>query len=197
MATKRTRKTEPGESKYTDPALRERLKDELMASDRGGRPGHWSARKSQFLAAEYERQGGGYTTKQKGGAARALDEWTAEDWGTEGGDARARHGRTTERYLPKAVWNALSTEDRAEAERTKEAASRRGEDRVEWPPAVKRAMEQFEADRTKTTKTTKTEGGRGHEPTKADLLARARELGVAGRSRMTKAQLADAVRAAR
>lgn len=196
MATKRTRKAAGGSkdaaSKYTDPALREKLKNDLMASDKGGRRGHWSARKSQLLAAEYERHGGGYTTNEKDGAARALDEWTDEDWSTASGDARARHGRTTERYLPKAVWNALSDEDRAEAERTKEAASRRGEGHVEWPPAVKRAMERFTAE-----KKDKKGGRRADGPTKADLLAEARKLGVAGRSKMTKARLAEAVRAAR
>ena len=42
------------EEKYTDPELRERLKEEIMQSDKGGEPGHWSARKSQLLVREYE-----------------------------------------------------------------------------------------------------------------------------------------------
>ena len=48
------------EQKYTDPDLREEIKDEIKQSDKGGRPGQWSARKSQLLAREYERRGGGY-----------------------------------------------------------------------------------------------------------------------------------------
>ncbi len=35
-----------------------------MQSDKGGKPGEWSARKSQLLVQEYEKQGGG--NKQKG-----------------------------------------------------------------------------------------------------------------------------------
>lgn len=132
------------EEKYTDPDLRAKIKDELMASDKGGEPGHWSARKSQLLAAEYERQGGGYKGEKDDGA-KSLDRWTKEDWETMDGDERARHGDTTERYLPKAVWNMLSDEEKAEAERTKEAASEKGETRVAWPDAVKRAIEKFEA----------------------------------------------------
>ena len=39
---------------YTDPALRERLKEETKAGDKGGQPGQWSARKSQLLARRYK-----------------------------------------------------------------------------------------------------------------------------------------------
>ena len=48
------------EHKYTDPALRARLKDAVVAGDKGGKPGQWSARKAQLLKQEYERAGGGY-----------------------------------------------------------------------------------------------------------------------------------------
>ena len=34
------------EQKYTKPDLRRRLKDEIMQSDKKGKPGQWSARKS-------------------------------------------------------------------------------------------------------------------------------------------------------
>ena len=37
---------------YTDPELRARLKEEIKAGDRGGKPGRWSARKSQLLTHE-------------------------------------------------------------------------------------------------------------------------------------------------
>ncbi len=49
------------ENKYTKPELREKIKQELMQSDKGGKKGQWSARKSQLLVKEYEKQGGGYT----------------------------------------------------------------------------------------------------------------------------------------
>ena len=48
------------DSKYTKPGLRERIKDRIMASSKGGKPGQWSARRSQMLAQEYEKAGGGY-----------------------------------------------------------------------------------------------------------------------------------------
>jgi hypothetical protein len=48
------------EEKYTDPELREKIKEEIKASGKGSEPGQWSARKSQLLVKEYEKAGGGY-----------------------------------------------------------------------------------------------------------------------------------------
>ena len=48
------------DNKYTKPELRERIKDRIMASSKGGKPGQWSARRSQLLVQEYEKAGGGY-----------------------------------------------------------------------------------------------------------------------------------------
>jgi hypothetical protein len=36
----------PGDEKYTDPEVREQLREEVKAPDKGGRPGQRSARKS-------------------------------------------------------------------------------------------------------------------------------------------------------
>lgn len=45
---------------YTKPAMRKRLYQKILAGDKGGRPGQWSARKAQMLAREYKANGGGY-----------------------------------------------------------------------------------------------------------------------------------------
>ena len=45
---------------YTKPALRKRIFEKIKAGGKGGKPGQWSARKSQMLAKEYKDQGGGY-----------------------------------------------------------------------------------------------------------------------------------------
>jgi len=66
---------------YTKPGLREKIKDQIMQSNKGGKPGQWSARKSQMLAQKYEASGGGYkgpkTNKQE-----SLSRWTKEKWMT-------------------------------------------------------------------------------------------------------------------
>jgi hypothetical protein len=69
-------------SKYSKPELRERIKDRIMASSKGAKPGQWSARKSQLLVQEYEKAGGGY----KGGTGekqKDLEKWGREDWKTK------------------------------------------------------------------------------------------------------------------
>jgi len=45
---------------YTKPKLRERLFRQILAGDKGGKPGEWSARKAQLLAKKYKAEGGGY-----------------------------------------------------------------------------------------------------------------------------------------
>lgn len=45
---------------YTKPTLRKQIFERIKAGNKGGAPGQWSARKSQFLAREYKASGGGY-----------------------------------------------------------------------------------------------------------------------------------------
>jgi hypothetical protein len=134
------------EEKYTDPELRRRLKEEILHSDKGGKPGQWSARKSQILVREYEAHGGGYLSDQRDEAAQHLEEWQEQDWQTESGGDRARDGKVTQRYLPKAVWDKLTDQEKEEAERVKEEASKKGIQHVDWTPAVKRAMHDYEQE---------------------------------------------------
>ena len=46
--------------RYSKPAVRERLKNQIMSGSKGGNPGQWSARKAQLLAVQYKKAGGGY-----------------------------------------------------------------------------------------------------------------------------------------
>ena len=45
---------------YTKPTMRKTLFEKIKAGSKGGDPGEWSARKSQLLASEYKKKGGGY-----------------------------------------------------------------------------------------------------------------------------------------
>jgi hypothetical protein len=69
-------------SKYTKPELRERIKDRIMESSKAGKPGQWSARKSQLLVQEYEKAGGGYKGG-KGEGQKSLEKWGKEKWQTK------------------------------------------------------------------------------------------------------------------
>ena len=119
MAAKSPEKT------YTDPALRQRLKDEIRQGDKGGRPGQWSARKSQLLVHEYEKAGGGYLSDTPTEAQEHLREWTGEKWTTQDGQPAAQ-ADGMHRYLPKEVWDKLSPEEKAATEQKKHKADADG-----------------------------------------------------------------------
>lgn len=112
-------------ARYTKPELREQIKEEIQASDRGGKKGQWSARKSQLLTKEYQRRGGGYVGPRDE-RQKALQRWGAEDWQTKEGATRARRDGETSRYLPKQAWEELSEEERRATDRKKREASRTG-----------------------------------------------------------------------
>ena len=130
--------------KYTDPDLRARLKDEVQADDKGGKPGQWSARKAQLLKAAYEREGGAYLG-EKDATQQHLSRWSEEDWQTSDGGADARTGSEQEkggaskRYLPKAAWDELSDEEKRETDAQKAEGSAHGEQFVANPDAAKQA----------------------------------------------------------
>ena len=69
-------------STYSKPELRENIKDRIMAGSKGGKPGQWSARRSQLLAQEYEKAGGGYKGG-KGEGQKSLEKWSKEKWQTK------------------------------------------------------------------------------------------------------------------
>jgi hypothetical protein len=134
------------EEKYTDPELREKLKEEIKQSDKGGNSGQWSARKAQLLAREYEKQSGGYKG-EKDTAQKHLAEWTEEEWQTKEGDANARQEDVeTKRYLPKKAWENMSEEEREETERKKREGSRQGKQYVGNTDEAKKARAEAQGE---------------------------------------------------
>jgi len=168
-------------TKYTDPELRERLKKRIMKSDKGGRPGQWSARKSQLLVNAYEKQGGGYRGK-KDARSKSLEKWQDEEWQTKEGSGHADTGKKMKRYLPEKAWHLLTPEQkRATDEKKKQGKGQH----VPNIPAARAA-------RSYVTR---------HDPTllrqeqlgrlrKKELVAIARDYDVHGRSKMNKNALA-------
>jgi hypothetical protein len=121
--------------------------------------------------AEYKKRGGGY----EGGkdADNSLHQWTEEDWGTKSGK---ESGKTGERYLPKKAREALSDEEYSRTTAKKRADTNKGK--------------QFSAQPNDVAAKTRTY--RDHR-TKSDLYAEAKKRDIAGRSRMSKGQLARAL----
>lgn len=127
---------------YTRPALRESLKAQILAGDKGGLPGQWSARKAQMLAQQYKAQGGGYLGP-KSPTQQSLERWTSEDWTTidrgkaERYDAQGR--LVMKRYLPAKAWAMLSPAERQATDQAKVQASRLGIQFVKNTPAAEQA----------------------------------------------------------
>ena len=136
---------------YTNPELREKVKQEVLAGDKGGRAGQWSARKAQMVAHEYEAQGGGYK-HPRNAAQKSLKEWGDEHWHTADGK-HASQGDVTHRYLPDAAWKELSPEERKKTDRKKVAGSEQGKQFVantaRAAKARKHATESSELERTR------------------------------------------------
>lgn len=108
------------EDEYTDPELRERLKEEIKTSGKGGKKGQWSARKSQLLVQEYEKAGGGYRQGGKrSGSQKQLEEWQDQSWQTKEGKSAARGKKSTARYLPEHAWELLSKKEREQTDTKK------------------------------------------------------------------------------
>lgn len=122
---------------YTKPKLRERIKRDVMAGSKGGKPGQWSARKAQIVAQRYEKAGGGYSG-EKTKAQSSLSKWTGEKWRTSDRKPAIRKGGTT-RYLPDKAWNQLSASERAATNRKKRKASKQGKQFVQNTPAAAKA----------------------------------------------------------
>jgi hypothetical protein len=132
------------EDKYTHPELREEIKEELKASDKGGKEGQWSARKSQLLTQEYEKRGGGYKG-EKGEPQKDLEKWTEEEWQTSEGDADARQDGETRRYLPKKAWENMSEEEKEQTESKKREGSKQDQQYVANTEEAKQARKQAAA----------------------------------------------------
>jgi hypothetical protein len=123
---------------------------------------------------EYKKRGGGY----RGGKDphNHLVEWGEEHWGTRSGKPS---GETGERYLPEKVREALTDEEYRRTTAAKRRDTRAGKQFSAQPEDVAR-------------KAAKYRDGPG-EPTKAELMERARKHNIHGRSRMSKAELERAL----
>ena len=162
----------------TDPKLWEKVKAEVTAGDKGGEPGQWSARKAQLAVNAYKHAGGGYAGEKD--PHNHLVEWAKEDWGTGSGEPS---GQTGERYLPKAAREHLTPDEYARSTAKKRADTKKGKQFSAQPKDVAKKTAPFH------------EGGAGGGAgqTRAALYEEAKRRNVAGRSKMTKAQLVKAL----
>ncbi|KIX94777.1 uncharacterized protein Z520_09467 [Fonsecaea multimorphosa CBS 102226] len=155
--------------KYTDPNLRDEIKEDIQQSDKGGAPGQWSARKAQMMAKEYKNRGGGYKTdkKDQDESQKHLSKWTEEEWQTKEGSGYAKKDDgTRKRYLPKKAWEDMSEKEKEQTDQKKQKESKQGKQFVQNTPRAKSARkkasdeENAAHEQREKKETTKDEGGR-------------------------------------
>lgn len=129
---------------YTKPALRNSIKNRIMAGSKGGRPGQWSARKAQMVAMAYRKAGGGYRTGKPSRKQRSLKKWTKQRWRTSDGKKAGRDGKMR-RYLPNKVWNRLSPSQVAATNRKKLQGDKKGRQFVKNTETVAKASAKYRA----------------------------------------------------
>ncbi|KAJ5162523.1 hypothetical protein N7492_007915 [Penicillium capsulatum] len=141
----------PPKGKYTDPELRNEVKEEIHQGDKGGKPGQWSARKvpvlrrAQMMASEYKKRGGGYQTSKEDQdeTQQHLNQWTDEKWQTKEGSGTARQNDDTrQRYLPKQAWEQMNDEEKEDTEQKKVEGSKKGQQYVSNTGEAKSARQQ-------------------------------------------------------
>ena len=169
-----------GTAERTDPGLWEKVKADVTAGDKGGNPGQWSARKAQLAVAEYKKAGGGY--KGRKSADNHLSQWTREEWGTKSGKDSLETG---ERYLPKAAREHLSGSEYQRTTEKKRADMRKGKQFSRQPKDV--------AEKTAHDRDTGRPDASLSDLPLAELRKRAADRDIAGRSKMTKADLVKAL----
>ena len=167
-----------GTAEKADPKLWEKVKTEVTESDKGGKPGQWSARKAQLAVHEYKEEGGQY--KGEKSADNHLTQWSEEEWGTKSGEPS---GKTGERYLPKEARDHLTKEEYARTTKKKRADTRKGKQHSAQPEDV--------AHKTAPYRDTGHEGASGD--TRAALYEQAKAKNIPGRSKMSKDDLARAL----
>jgi hypothetical protein len=162
-------------AKKTDPKLWEKVKEEVIAGDKGGEPGQWSARKAQLAVHDYKEEGGGYVGEKSDD--NSLAQWSKESWDTKSGKDSAETG---ERYLPEKAREKMSDDDYKKSSDKKRADTAKGEQYSKQP---KHAAEI-------------TKEARLEELSVKELRHKAGAVDITGRSKMNKAALIHALTAA-
>ncbi len=156
----------------SDPKLWDKVKNKVEAGDKGGKPGQWSARKAQLAVHDYKEAGGGYEGEKS--ADNHLSQWTKEEWATKSGK---KSEDTGERYLPKKAREKMSDAD------YKKTSAKKRADTVEG--------KQFSKQPAKAAATTAE--ARLESLPVAELRKKAAAAHIAGRSKMVKAALIQAL----
>lgn len=117
--------------------LWEKIVEEVRADEKGGKKGEWSARKAQMAVRIYKERGGGYTTKK---SENSLEKWTKQDWDYVNPSDAKKPRDQRGRYLPASVREKLTKSEKAETNRKKREATKKGKQYASYSRAVARMV---------------------------------------------------------
>lgn len=135
--TYRKRKSKFGRqvAKRTDEKLWRRIQQKYHKSNKGGKPGQWSARKAQLAVQEYKKKGGKYVGNNR--KKTDLHKWTKEYWGTRSGRPSIQGKKASgERYLPRKAREALSKKEYKRTTAAKRRGIKKGKQFVRQPKKI-------------------------------------------------------------
>lgn len=123
---------------HANKELWERIKNKVMADDKGGRKGEWSAIKAMIASKEYKKAGGTYIGKKD--TSKGLLKWIGEDWRTKSGKPSLQTG---ERFLPAKAIQALSAEQYKRTSAIKKRDTKKGKQFSKQPKDIEDIVDRF------------------------------------------------------
>ena len=129
-------------AKKSNPKLWDRIVSQVKAGSKGGDAGEWSARKAQLATKKYKDAGGGYEGKKS--SSNSLSKWSKQDWRTsDGSPSKSTDRKSVKRYLPDKAWKSMTKEEKAAANRSKDAGDKKGKQHVPLPKSVKKKVDKY------------------------------------------------------
>jgi hypothetical protein len=128
----------PTTAKRDDENLWQRVKAKILAGNRGGNPGQWSARKAQLAVKEYKDAGGGYIGEKD--PDNSLTRWTEQKWTTRSGKKSLESG---ERYLPEDAIKNISKKEYEKTSRAKSKGMKKGIQFVKQPKEISDKVKKY------------------------------------------------------
>ena len=122
-------------AKRSNEKLWRSIQQKYYKSNKGGKPGQWSARKAQLAVQEYKKKGGKYVGNNR--KKTDLHKWTKEDWGTRSGKNSIQGKKATgERYLPRKAREALTKKEYKRTTAAKRRGIKKGKQFVRQPKKI-------------------------------------------------------------
>ena len=124
---------EKGVANKTKPLLWKKIVAKVKKENKYGKENSWNARKAQYAVKIYKESGGGYNEKKTDN--NSLVKWTKQDW-----QYSSKKSQGKGRYLPKVVWEKLSSKDKNTTNNTKREATKKGKTKSAYSKKIARLV---------------------------------------------------------